>query len=272
MKVEIVAAPNLRISRMKVSRYLKETNYDTLLLDFPRNLENLTRELAGGELSYESFIEEVKERQLMPEPIESWTYTAEPLLRSLPKLKSRRPELELYCYEDVNYTKTFSKIATKITQLTLRANITGKIDIEEWKDALREEVDYRWEALNEEANLICEIAGQESICTSGLDGEELKQRLIEKGCQINLVKIEESYCPTPLEILKGKLAKGDVENEEAERLVKKHLKYVKRYILTSKTRDQAYFRWVYDEFPESREKIDVEEVEYLDRILQLDNI
>ena len=73
-------------------------------------------------------------------------------------------------------------------------------------------------------------------------------------------------------MLEEQLAKGDISNEEAERLVRDHLDYIKNYILTSRNRDQAYYKWVYEKVPSLREKIDSIEIRHLDVLLHPDNV
>lgn len=272
MAIEILAAPNLRTSYMKTVGYLKEMDHDSLFLNFPENLEPLVRDLGENRLSYRVFIEEVRERKLLPEPINGWRYTAEPILKSLRVVKLYRRELEIHCYKDVNYNLLSADIATKIARLTLRATMTSRINVEDWKDILRKGMSYRREALEIEADSIHEKAGHRSVCVSGLNGRNLEQRLIGKGLRVSLIEIEEFYHPTPLEILEERLSKGDMPNEEAEALVKEHLKYVRDYILTSRNRDQAYYQWVYDKVRSLRRRIDSEEIRHLDVLLCPDDV
>jgi len=267
MAIEILAAPNLRTSYMKMVKHLRELSYDSLLLNFPENLEPLVRELVENKLSYKAFIKEVRKQKLVPEPIDGWRYTAEPLLKSLEDLKLRRHKMECYCYKDTNYTLISADVASKIAQLTLRASITRKIDVEDWKNILKGGMKHKREALEKEVDSIHEKSSNECSCASGLDGEQLEQCLIERGRRVKLTNIEEFYHPMPLEILEERLAKGDVPDEEAEELIMDHLEYIKNYILTSKNRDQAYYQWVYDKVPSLRPKIDPEEIRHLDVLL-----
>lgn len=272
MAIEILAAPNLRTSYMKTVERLKELNYDTLFLNLPENLEPLVRDLAQLRLPYKAFVGEVRQRTLVPWPINGWRYTAEPLLKSLADLKSRKPELEICCYRDAYYDRLSANTASEVARLTLRASIKRGINIEDWKNILIEEVNHRREALDREVDSIHEKTSRECNCVSGLDGENLERRLREKGQSVKLTNIEKFYHPTPLEILEERLAKGDILDEEAEELVKDHLEYVKNYILLSKNRDQAYYQWVYDKVPSLRPKIDSEEIRHLDALLNPDDV
>jgi hypothetical protein len=100
MTIEVLVAPSLRISWMKMIAHLKKAKYDRLFLNFSQNLERLVTELSEGRLGFEVFIEKIMEQKLVPEPVGSWMYTAEPLLKSLKKLKAGS---RIHCYRDVEY-------------------------------------------------------------------------------------------------------------------------------------------------------------------------
>lgn len=244
MTIRILAAPGLRTSWTKLATQLKDTPCDKLFLNFSNDLEELVEELSKDRLSYEEFIEEVREGKLVPEPVGSWAYTAEPILRSLTELRYQRPLLKIHCYRDVFYDGLSAKIAGEIAALTLRTAITGRVNVERWREIVREGVEYKRDALREEANFIHRKASARSICTSGLDGESLKKHLMEEGEEVRLTNVEEFYCLTPLETLEVRLAEGDPPDEEVKRLVKDHVEYIRNYILMGENRDQAYYRWV----------------------------
>ena len=73
-------------------------------------------------------------------------------------------------------------------------------------------------------------------------------------------------------MLEEQLAKGDISNEDAEKLVRDHLDYIKNCILASRNRDQAYYKWVYEKVPSLRKKIDSIEIRHLDVLLHPDNV
>ena len=268
MAIEILAAPSLRTSWKKMAAHLEKVSYDRLFLNFPQNLEGIITELSEGKLSYEDFIENIEEERLVPEPVGSWAYTAEPILRSLEELKLRNPLLKIHCYREVDYDRLSAKVASDIAALTLRTSITGKVDVERWKETVKERIERKSAALKDEANFIHEMASHFSACSSGLDGELLKQYLSEKGEKVNLINMEELYHPTPLETLEGRLAREELPDEEVIKLVREHVKYIRDYILMSKNRDQAYYQWAYDKIPSAREKIDLIKIEYMDILLQ----
>jgi hypothetical protein len=259
MTIEILVAPNLRTSWIKVVKRLEKGDYDMLFLNFPKNLEDLIVELAYDKLPSQDLIEEVRDKGLLPEPIGAWSYTAEPLLEFLAGIKYDKPYLEIRCYKDPNYTRIFADTASEIASLAFEARVTNKIKVEDWKLVLAKRIDRKLEALDSEAELIGANTIGDCACLSGLDGRGLEIRLVEHD--VKLVYIDEWYHPTPLQILEEKLAKGDVPYEEAEKLIKGHLEFVD-YVLKSEDRDQAYYRWAYDKIPSIRRKIDFGEIEH----------
>jgi hypothetical protein len=151
--------------------------------------------------------------------------------------------------------------------LTLQTSLTENVSVEKWKGLVMEGIERKRGALRAEADFIHERASQYSVCLSGLDGESLKQRLIEDGEEVNLTNIEGFYYPTPLETLEDRLTEGDLPDEELRELVMGHVEYVRNYVLSSRNRDQAYYLWVYDKVPGLRHKVDPEEVKSLDALL-----
>jgi len=271
MTIEIPVAPNLRISWMKMVVHLKRADCDRVFLNFPQNLEHLIIELSGGRLAYEDFIQKVREGKLVPEPVGSWMYTAEPMLTTLKNMRRWTPALKIYCYRDVEYNRLSVRIASEIAALTLQTSLMDKVNVEKWKDAIEEGTKCKNKALGDESNFIHERASCYSVCASGFDGKSLKQRLIEKGEEANLTNVEDFYYPTPLETLEERLMEGQVPDKEVEKLVKDHVEYVRNYIVRSKNRDEAYYQWVYDKVPSLRQRIDPEEIRCLDVLLQSDD-
>jgi len=272
MTIEILVAPSLRISWIKMVAHLKKANYDRLFLNFPQNLEHLVTKLSQGRLAYEDFIDKVREEKLVPEPMGSWMYTAEPVLKSLKELKSWKVILKIHCYKDVEHNQLSAKIAGDIAALTLQTSLTEKVNVEEWKGTVVEGMERKQEALRAEADFIHERASNYSVCVSGFDEKSLKRRLIEDGEEVSLTNLEEFYYPTPLETLEERLMEGDLPDEEVRELVRDHVEYVRNYVLRSRNRDQAYYQWVYDKVPALRQKVDPREIKSLDALLHSNDV
>jgi len=252
-EVFILAFPKLRISHVEAAQTISKTPHDALFLMFSRNLEEPVKILAEG-FPYDYVINEIKKQKLIPEPFGAWEYFAEPILKILSKIKQKNPKLNIYCYGSPIYENVSTETATKIATLTLKALATGKINVKEWKKVLLEEIKFSLDATEEEAEFVLSIVKnyKKSLCVSGLQGKNLEEKIrLEKNMNVKLEYLGVPYYLTPLEALKKELL-NELEgkpssDEKMEKLIKYHLRYIKKYILLSKSLDDAYFRWVMEE-------------------------
>ena len=260
----ILVVPNLRSSAVKASRMIEEKNdVHTLFLHEPQNIETYVRRYSEGRISFEAMVEEVRNSKLVPEPIGSWLYTSEPILRALPRLHRQRGKLSVFCYQDTDQFRKTSSLAADIALLTYRATAVGKIDIKEWMDLLSDFIETRRLALPKDAQYIqnhsCESG---NLCLHGLGVKQLKSFLDGAFEKIEVRCVESFYRFTPLEMLYAKLSRR-AELEGVEELVKSHLQYVNRYVLRNLNRDIAHYRWLLDREPSLRNKIPDNQVEQM---------
>jgi len=267
--IDLILSPNLRTSSMKTSHLLKERGgaYETFLLNFPVEMEESVMELAGEHISYDELIDEVWRCDLIPEPRGSWEYIIRPLLEALPQLAQTFPNLTICCYGSREHEFASMKVATRIARLTLRTSITGEVESEEWRNTLRASLDVDRKTTEKEAEAILGKTGVNSICTSDLGGRRFKRALSRAGLDVKILYVEKFYHFTPLMILKRKMARGSVEDEELEELVRRHVEYVKRYIYRFRSRDRAHYEWMYDKTPWLRQRINKEEIKLLDSLI-----
>ena len=264
-EIEVLPLPNLKIFSIKASAYLMERLglYETLFLDFPKEMEFLIEDLAGGRLTYEEFMDEVGFRRLIPEPMGSWEYTAEPLLKILHNLKHSFPQLEIHCYRTKEHEFRLNEVASSMACLTLQTAMTGRVDIREWRRVLEDNSQVGRETLIEERRLVNEKAYGRCICLSDLSGRLLKHALSEKG-HLVWTKYIAAYHFTPLEILERRWRRETLSDDEIEGFVRYHLEYLRDYIYLSSNRDEAYYKWVYDKVPWLRNRTDREAIRFLD--------
>ena len=267
--IDLILSPNLRTSSMKTSRLLKDRGggYEMFLLNFPMEMEEIVMELAAEHLSYDEFIDEVGRSNLIPEPQGSWEYLMRPILETLPQLAQRFRNLTICCYGSLEHEFASMKVAVRLARLTLRTAIIGEVEFEKWRDILRASRDVDRNATEKEATTILEKTGGKSICISDLGGRHFKRILKKAGLDVKIQYVEKFYHFTPLMILKRKWARGPVEDEELEELVRRHVEYVRSYIYRFGNRDRAYYEWVHDKIPWSRRRFDKEEIELLDRLI-----
>lgn len=267
--IDLILSPNLRTSSMKTSHLLKERGgeYETFLLNFPVEMEEIVIELAAEHISYDELIDEVWRCDLIPEPRGSWEYNIRPLLEALPQLAQTLPNLTICCYGSKEHEFASMKVATMIARLILRTMITGEVEFEKWRDTLRASLEVDRNATEKEAEAILEKTGENSICLSDLGGRRFKRALRRAGLDVKILYVEKFYHFTPLMILKRKMSRGSVEDEELEGLVRHHVEYIRSYVYRFRNRDRAHYEWVYNKIPWLRQKINKEEIKLLDSLI-----
>jgi hypothetical protein len=243
--VTLVSTPRLRKSNEKAMRCLSKFAYETLFLNFSRELEEYVQLLAEG-LPYSHIMAEIRRSQLIPEAIiGSWEYYAEPILRSIGTLKNMRPNLSLYCYGTPSYEHLSAQLSVKIALQTFRSMTTGKIDVKTWRKLLEEDVKIAQEASEDEAEWISSRILKYNVCTclSEVSNQTFSEKLKERGIKLKVLMVEPEYHPTPIEKLKNEISKGKISDERIIQLIKEHVNYVKHYVLPSRNLDEAYEKW-----------------------------
>ena len=274
MSLYLILSPNLKTSSMKVSNLLREIGFgfETLLLNLPWEMEGIVTDLASELVSYDEFIIEAIRRRLIPEPIGSWEYAFKPVLDALHPLSRKYPDLRTRCYGRSEHEFALMGAAVRMTSLTLRTMVTGEVVIDRWRGVLIHSLDVDREAREAEVGAIEEKMRECAICVSDMGGRWLKRPLKNAGIDVKIHYVEKPYHFTPLMILKRKIARGSVNDEEIETLIRRHVEYVKGYIYRFDNRDRAYYEWAYDKVPWLRRKICKKEVEMLDSIIQASQI
>lgn len=265
-RIEIFVVPDLYTSYRKLVTHLAQSDCEELFLNQPKNLEQFLLDLAKGS-SYKEVINQIKEEELIPELVNSWRYPVEPLLTSLPDLKTKKERLTIHCYIDPGYHTLRIDKASEIARLTLRSNITGKMDTEEWETAVRDWLNEKPEELEKEADFIDRRAEEKTVCVSGYDGKSLQKLLKEKNHAVTRTEVEEVYHPKPLHTLENELEKNDqIKREHIKEFIKRHIEYVKGYILRNKNLDQAHWKWSWNNFSDVRERYNPQVIEMLGHI------
>lgn len=239
-EVCILMVPSLRSSMAKAVSLIIEANFNTVFLNFPRNLQSLVLSYASERLSFRDFINVVKSERLIPEPVNTWLYLNQPILESLPSLQKRNAKI--FCYRDVDSFHLSMDNASKIANLTLKVNVTGKVDVEEWIKTIKQALDMS--SLDLEAEFVgCKAEGK-SVCVAGLFGWKLVKRIEEFGHSVSVKCVEKLYCMKPVETLEILLERGKLTQQNAEQLIREHAKFVRDYVLNTENIDEAYFSWL----------------------------
>ena len=255
--IEIILVPELRRSAVKAVSLLQDmSGLEVILLDLPETLEKEIGKLAAYEITYEELIRKIRQERLLPEPLESWTYLTEPVLRALPRLKLMRPELEVSCYTSSEAPFFAIENATKIARLAFRARATGRVKIDDWRSAITASLDRNQEVFDEEVSkLILRARGRDAACLAGLEAFRLKRRVAQHWDSATARSAEPFYHRTPLEMLLHLFSRGEVSDEQLSTLALAHVEYVYKYVLSSRDRDEAHSKWVKERIPNSRSRL-----------------
>lgn len=255
-KVRILVIPNhIKSAALRAAQHLKKMDYDTVFLNFSKDLEEGVRALADG-APYDYVIERLKRLKLIPEPVGAWEYSAEPILMALRGILYKKPKVKIHCYRDSSFDLLSAKMAEKIALLIFRACSTGKINAEEWEDLLCSLLESETKALKEETDFIARKAesSEDSICMAGLNGRHIRAHLMKDGYDVSLTYLYVPYHFTPLEILMREMRRttsrgAPLSYEKITELVKLHAQFIREYVTVNKDYDEAYRRWISEKAP-----------------------
>jgi hypothetical protein len=230
---------NTSYSKEKATEILKRGGYDALFMDFTRNQESFTRDIAKG-VEPELAVEHMKDLGLMQEPEDTQGFrAAKPLFECLPFLVLE--DTDIYCYKEEASRILSRDTAVRVLILTAKAKL-GKIEVEEWKEVMKDDIYNEVESAEGEAKYITDRAEKKNICLdaseelltslSGLDFR-VKEIVVDKPCK-------------PLDILAEKIKReilvGEVvKEEEVVGLVRDHVRFVE--MIMEKGYEGAYRMW-----------------------------
>ena len=226
-EVEILVKPPSRRAAREALEKIRENKPQAILFNLPENVGDLIVELASGIINYEEFLEEAKDR--LPEPSAAWFKGYEEILKSLSKIRGR---FDVYCYGDAAAFKVSAEHSVQLALLSLRSMVTGRVDVEEWLKVLGEGAKLWKIASEREAEKVADISTNydKSICISDYMPAHLRSRLKLRGVKLKVRYLGQPYHFTPIEILRRKLARGSVDEKEAEELIKEHIRFVREYL------------------------------------------
>ncbi len=238
-EVDVLIVPSLRSSAVKAANMLINGNYNVVFLNYPCNLQSSIRSYAHGFASLKDLIAYIKRGRLIPEPANSWLYLNEPILDALQKLGK---DVKIFCYKDVDQYHMLTYVASKIASLTLRVNLTGKVDADEWIKTLRSAS--KTETADWEAEIVAFKAEGKTACLAGIDGWKLAKSIRKFGHRTYVKCAERLYCLKPLETLEILLEKGKLTWEDAEKLIREHAEFIRDFVLATCNIDEAYCSWL----------------------------
>jgi len=197
-----------------------------LLLNLPENINDLILELASGE-SFQEFVKEAERK--LPKPASAWLKEYEPILKEIPSFGGT---LDVICYIDPASFKKSAEKSIELAILAAKSIITGRIEVDKWLKILKSEVEAYEKTIEKEADKIADLSKnyERPICISDFTAKQIKEKLKERGIDPWIQYLGQPYHFTPLEILKRTMMKREVSKEEAEALIREHLRFIQEYI------------------------------------------
>lgn len=241
----------MRLASERVANLLRLASFDHLFLNLPRRLEGLVRALGEG-APYEWFMRRVSDLMVIREPLTSWEYRVQPILKIVRGIMNERHRLRLWCYKSQKMEESSIRMAERVARLILRLNVSGKIEVDEWGEMLTRFLEESGESLEDEARYIAErFEDGVGVCLSDFYGRELRELLIREGLDARFTYVFKPYHFTPLEVLLREFRRWRLRGlpplkERVEELVRCHSEFIRDYVLTSGSYDEAYLRWLCD--------------------------
>ncbi len=226
-------------SKRKAARWLQEKEYDTLFLDFPKDMEGFIKDIALG-ASSEHIIKQIKDLGLIKDKEEKHLYTVtRPILEVVHGLTGSN--VEVFCYiEPISYSFSY-EVANEVAKLLVKAK-NDDFDPKVWKDLLREQAQLEINCAEREAGYITKRAKDENII---LDApREIKTFIRKQGHDVEEVVIDRSFKPLDnlCDMIKDEILIGKkVSDYQIKHLIMDHAKFSR--LILDKDVEQAYKIW-----------------------------
>jgi len=111
VEIDVLIVPSLQSSAKKAAEIILNSNYDSVFLNFPKNLQPLVLKCASRRLTPQEVQKRIEAERLIPEPAGSWFYLNLPLLEAIHKLGSN---VKINRYKDVDHYRLQMDAALKI--------------------------------------------------------------------------------------------------------------------------------------------------------------
>jgi len=225
-EVGILVKPPSRRAAVEAAEGVRRLRPQALLLGLPEDLEDLIAELASGS-GFDEFEQMVERKFPSSECFLIKEY--EPVLKAIPDLSVL---VDVCCYKDSASFRRSVEKSVDLAVLTLRAAVSGRVNVEDWLRLLKADVEAAESGLEKEVERISEMAWEYDrvVCISDFTARKIREKLEEEGVKPWIRYLGQPYHFTPLEVLKRKLARGDVDKEEAEELIREHVKFIREYV------------------------------------------
>jgi hypothetical protein len=243
--VTLIVASRFRSSTERASLLLENLDFEAIFLSFPEELGESLSLYSVGDISEEEFWNDYITLTGLSTPFaNSLRYKLGPLINKLSSIKLNH-DFDVYCFEDLKNHVRLRGFTERQLLLEFQSRATGKLDADEWRIIINEELET--EKLSEEKiveNILEKGMNHKNsviICAGYV--KNIKRKL-RPNYKVKVICLE-NYWKAPLDVLKTLLtSKGidKISDNTIQLCIKQHLKYLD-YILLYDDIDTAHTIW-----------------------------
>jgi len=229
-------------SGAEAAERISKGGFDGILLDFPRDLEEVVELVKEGGSPR---LVEASLRKRLGGFVESWLYKNRFLLRALGHLPTPGPEVVLT--GDREREREVMKDRLSLSLLEYRA-MAGHVPPSRWREELTRASRNLADAMRKQTERILDAIkeGGRWLSISGVHARGVENVIRSEGHRCRALLLGKPYLGTPLEALSAELAEGKPDDQRVQYLVERHLEFVRDYVMVSRNLDDAYDKWLKD--------------------------
>ncbi len=146
-------------------------------------------------------------------------------LNALQPLVRANLNAKIYCYKDNDHSNRERKTSTSLLNLVLKAKL-GKINVEEWKEAIMDDLKSNVEFAEYEAIRIVEKARNKNACINLND--KIEDFLRKEGFKVEKVWLYDFKRPIDklYNLVRREMEGEVIDDKEFEELIQKHIKFI----------------------------------------------
>lgn len=189
----------------KLVEILRKEEFDTVFIDLPVEFESYLSKHFG-------------DLQRMA------TFHTQDLNALEPLIKSNL-NIKIYCYKDNDHSSKERNTSVNLLNLVLKAKL-GKINVEDWKEAIMDDLKSNAEFAEYEAIRIVEKAGKKNACLNL--NEDAESFLRNQGFEVKKVWLYDFSRPIDklYNLVKKEMEGEIIDDKEFEELIHEHVKFI----------------------------------------------
>ncbi|WXG40605.1 MAG: hypothetical protein WED07_07390 [Candidatus Freyarchaeum deiterrae] len=247
LRIILIVASRFRSSSEHASLLLENLGFDSIFFSLPEELGESLNLYSVGDISEDEFWNDYTTLTGLSTPFaNALRYKLGPLINKLPSIKLEH-DFEIYCFENLQQHIRLKGLTERQLLLEFKSRATGKLDADEWRIILREELETGKKLEEKIAENILEKAMNHKnpvvICAGFAFVKNLKSMLLP-NYEVRVICLEHYWKP-PLDVLKTLFASKGIDKIPYNIVmlcIKNHLKYL-NYILHYDNVDTAHTIW-----------------------------